>query len=148
MGRLGGRSTLLAVEGIDYSDDVSRALITAAGSEQEAWGPRPLGKVRRHVLDLITPQDTGSSSLWRLAWLRDGEWVEFHLAPHGNSVASDAEPHYTGTALVAFPDGDFLGGQADPSIRRVLTVELSWLIDGEVTELTTGDYPGIVPAGW
>ncbi|HWI43267.1 MAG TPA: hypothetical protein VNS81_06575 [Nocardioides sp.] len=154
MGHIGARSLLLAIDGIDYTADVSRAVVRSFPDEAvplERWSvPGDVDlRPRRNALDLTFAQDAASGALWNLAWDQHGEQVAFHLAPYGNEIATLGEPHFAGTVWVIQPDGDILGGQATPSRNSVLTVQISWPVDGTVERLDSGEsYPAALPVGW
>lgn len=147
MGRIGTRSLLLAIDGVDYTDDVSEAVILT-----EATGRRRVGTVageQVHNLALTFPQDASASSLWDLMWSHQNRPVVFHLAPYGNLGASEAQPHFTGTVTVVHPDGALIGGEAATSRRNVLTVSVVWPGHGVSERLTYGEsYPADPPEGW
>lgn len=151
MSRVGTRSLLLAVDGIDYTDAVSSVVLAT----RQRSGPRLLGEPdyehggqRGYQLALTVAQDTAADSLWSLVRTNPSTLVPFYLVPHGNWAASAAEPHYSGQAFLNGPDGTLLGGQAASSRRRVLTVEMVWPVQGEPEEITEGAYPADLPAGW
>lgn len=149
MTRIGTRSLLLAIDGIDRTDDVSRALITSTAKNTTlAVVDGRVGEiqVREYRLEVTTPQDP--AGLWGFVWANAGTFQDFYLAPFGNTEATAAQPHWSGVLSLTEPDGEFLGGTADPSRRRILTASLSWLILGRPTMQTSGTYPGLIPAGW
>lgn len=146
MAHLGTRSLLLAVDGTDYTADVAKAVITSKATGLRLRG-RLIGE-REYSLQITTPQDAAAGTLWGLAWTRSGETADFYLAPYGNEIATESQPHYAGTVIVDEPDGDFLGGSADPSRGRVMTVDMSWPTVGKPEQITSGSYPALLPAGW
>jgi hypothetical protein len=149
MTRIGTRSLLLAMDGTDYTADVSKALITSTTKgTTRALADGSLGEIqiREYRLEVTTPQDP--AGLWGSIWANAGTFQDFYLAPEGNADASTSQPHWSGVLSLTEPEGDFLGGTADASRRRILTASMSWLILGRPTRLTSGTYPGLIPAGW
>lgn len=143
---LGTRSLLLTVDGTECTDSVSKAVITSTKA-----GVRLLGRAeaeRTYKLAIIAAQDAAPGSLWDLTWSRSGEQVTFYLAPYGNAEASDLLPHYSGTVVIAQPEGDYLGTAANPSLSQVQAVEMTWQVVGKPDRITSGTYPSPLPAGW
>lgn len=68
------------------------------------------GGARQHFLTVTGVQSTEQDSFWRYAWANPGLEVAFRYRPHGNAVATAAQPHFTGT-LVLGPR-PALGGEA------------------------------------
>lgn len=149
MTRIGSRSLLLAIDGTDCTDDVSKALITSTSKGTVSAfvdGRMTEVEIREYRLEVITPQDP--AALWGFVWANAGTLQDFYLAPYGNPTASADQPHWSGVLSLTEPDGDFLGGSANASRRTVQTVSLSLLILGRPTMHTDGSYPGLIPAGW
>lgn len=153
MARVGTRSQLLAIDDIDYTDAVSKAVITVVPRPDEL---RVLGEpdyehggMRDYRLALTFAQDTDAESLWHLGWSRGGELVAFHLAPHGNLTATEDRPHFAGRAFVSGADGDLVGGEASTSISSVYTSDALWVVLGTPERLVDGEeYPALVPEEW
>ena len=90
----------------------------------------------------FTPEKALHALLWDLA--KDGGEMAFVFAPHGNSTASQNQPHFTGSVLVkegAYPS---VGGDAG---------EDAWTFDYEfdvkddvVNRVGDGDTPFSAPA--
>lgn len=149
MTRVGARSLLLAIDGVDYTDSVSRAVIVSAARPEDQRGlcepDYEHGGMRDYRLALTFAQDTAAESLWHLMWSRGGECLPIHLAPHGNVTASEAQPHFAGEAFVAGADGDVVGGEASTSPTAVYASDAVWVIEGIPERLTEGEYPALLP---
>jgi hypothetical protein len=149
MARIGTRSLLLAIDGTDRTDEVSTALITSTTkSTTRALADGQVGEmqIREYRLEVTTPQDP--AGLWGFVWANAGTLQDFYLAPEGNATATASQPHWSGVLSLTEPEGNFLGGAADASRRRILTASMSWLILGRPTMHDSGAYPGLIPAGW
>ncbi|OZF05566.1 hypothetical protein [Rhodococcoides fascians] len=56
-------------------------------------------------------QDFAPDSFWTWAWLNSGQTVPYIVAPYGNPVASEAQPHYAGEVRISRKPG--LGGEVN-----------------------------------
>ncbi len=82
------------------------------------------GDPKQWFFTINAVSDYGPSTFWRLCWENAGQDVAFILKPHGNAVATDAQPHFTGTARInAKPP---IGGSAGD----VFTFEARLDVDG------------------
>lgn len=144
MGQLGTTALRFAISthttsAVDYTASVSRVVILSTPGDELAL--TDLVPESKYELAMILAQDHAAGTLWDLAWAHAGEFVTFYVAPYGNTTATATQPHYTGTALVSEPDGEFIGGSADPSRAAVMTAEMTWRIGRRPTQLTSGTYP-------
>lgn len=94
------------------------------------------GGGRDYFLEMTVAQDAVTTSLWNLAWASPGTEVDVLYRPYGNTTASTTQPHYSFTATVKEPDGDFIGGEADASTTAVNTVDLKWPLLAKPTKIT------------
>lgn len=129
---VGTRKLRLYVDDTDYTASVSNATITSAETDSDfvSFADAAAGGLRDYALHLVMKQNTSADSLWDLIWSRPGEEVTFSIWPNGEP--SDGEPtadqpEITGVAVVQDPDGDLLGGEANPSTTARMTVEVDWL---------------------
>jgi hypothetical protein len=58
------------------------------------------------------------------------------VRPYGNTVPTVAEPHFTGTVTISEPDGDYLGGDADPSTSARFVTEVEWIFTAKPVMVT------------
>lgn len=128
MTKVSPRLIALTVGGTDRSDEVSSAVIASAASDSDflSFAQARSGGARDYTLNMTCAQDHASGTLWDLIWTGAGTTVDGIYAPYGNETASTAQPHYTFTATVKEPDGDFLGAEADDSTTAVAVVSVSW----------------------
>ncbi|HEY0889654.1 MAG TPA: hypothetical protein VGE38_08600 [Nocardioides sp.] len=138
MPRVIPRLISLEVESIDRSDEVSKAVITSGESESDftSFASARSGGSRDYALAMTIAQDHASGTLWDLIWTGAGTEVDGVYAPYGNELPSVSQPHYGFTAVVAEPDGDFLGAEANASTSAVAVIEVEWALTGKPTKIT------------
>lgn len=138
MARVTPRLISLEVETIDRSDEISKAFIASAASDSDfvSFLAARSGGARDYTLQMTVAQDHASGTLWDLIWTGAGTEVDGVYAPYGNAVASASQPHYSFTAVVAEPDGEFLGAEATDSTSAVATVDVEWKLTGKPTKVT------------
>lgn len=138
MARVTPRLIALEVDGVDRSDEVSKAEIHSApkASDFTSFAEARSGGGREYFLDQTIAQDHASATLWDLIWTGAGTEVDGVYAPYGNETATVSEPHYGFTAVVAEPDGRMLGGEANSSTTAVATIDVRWALTGKPTKIT------------
>lgn len=125
------RKLVLVVDGVDYTDSVSTAKITSAETDSDfvSFTQAAAGGGRDYFLAMTLKQNTTAASLWDVVFTQGGEDLDFELWPNGipePDVATVTQPRITGTATVKDPDGDLLGGDADPSPSARQVTEVEW----------------------
>lgn len=134
---VGTRKLVLKVETVDFSDAVKVASVNSrkadggfgSFAEARAGGPR------EYVLKLTMKQDTDAASLWDYVWAHFGEEVDVEVWPHGGTTPGASTPKYTGTCIVAEPDGELLGGEANESTSARFTTEVEWVFLAKPTKV-------------
>lgn len=81
-----------------------------ADSDVTTFADAAGGGARQWKLDLSAIQSTDTESFWSYVWANSGETVVFAVAPHGNSTATAAQPHFTGSLKIG-PQPN-IGGEA------------------------------------
>lgn len=139
MAAIGTRKLTLEIDGDEVTAEVSSATITSkeAKSDFISFASAAAGGSREYGLKLTFIQDATSSSLWNQVWSAAGSDVPVKVRPYGNAVATATEPHFTGTVTITEPDGDYLGGDADPSSSARFVTEVEWVFTGKPTKVTT-----------
>lgn len=129
MAAIGTRKLTLTIDGQDVTAEVSSATITSGEAKSDfiSFADAAAGGTREYGLKLKFIQDATSASLWNKVWSAAGTDVPAVINPYGNVVASPAEPHFSGTVTISEPDGDFLGGDADPSNSARFVTEVTWI---------------------
>lgn len=136
---VGTRKLVLKVDSTDFSDAVKVATITSrkadggfgSFAEARAGGPR------EYVLKLTMKQDTDAASLHDYVWSHFGEEIDVEVWPHGGTVAGVSTPKYAGTVVIAEPDGDLLGGEANESTKARFQTEVEWVFLAKPTKVTS-----------
>jgi hypothetical protein len=128
MAAIGTRSLTLTIDAVEYAAEVSSCKIISGETDSDfvSFADAAAGGGREYALALTFVQDATTASLWDQVWSHAGEEVPFVIRPYGNAVASAAQPHMSGTAIVSEPDGDLLGGEADPSPSNRFVTEVEW----------------------
>jgi len=131
MAEYGTRSLVLRINGTDYSGAVNKARIKSAGTDSDfvSFSDAAAGGTRKYTLVMNVKQDDAASALWFFAWSQPGQTVPYEMWPNGrpgSGVASPAQPKFSGNVVVMEPDGDFIGGDADPSTTKVFQSEFEW----------------------
>lgn len=138
MARVTPRLIDLEVGGTDRSDEVSKAEITAGAGDTGflSYAAARAGGGRDYALAMTIAQDHASDTLWDLIWTGSGTEVAGVYAPYGNVTPSVSQPHFGFIAIVAEPDGRFLGAEANISTTAVATIDVTWKLLAKPTKIT------------
>lgn len=137
MAALGTRTLILTIATVDYTMQVSKAVITSqeADSDFVTFSNAAAGGAREYRLEMTAVQDMAATTLWDKVWSVSGTTVPFVLKPYGAAAASPTTPHFTGNVVITEPDGDFIGGEADSSTTARMTFEVAWVLDAKPAKL-------------
>jgi hypothetical protein len=137
MTALGTRKLKIEVDGVEYTAEVSKAVVTSGKSSGSftSFAGAAAGD-RKYFLNITAVQDAETGSLWREVFDNAGSDVPVVLMPYGNAAPSVTEPHYTATATIEEPEGDFLGGEADADTTARFTFEVSWPLAAKPVAVT------------
>lgn len=138
MAHIGTRKLTATIDGAEVAPDVSTVVIKSAETDSDfvPFAAAAAGGGRDYVLGLTMAQDAAAGSLWSQIWDAAGTEVDVVVRPYGNAVATAGEPHFEGTVIIKEPDGDLLGGEADPSSTARFTVEVEWPFLAKPTRVT------------
>ena len=138
MAALGTRSLLVMVGGTEYAAQVSNCRITSqdADSDFVTFADAAAGGSKEYRLAFTAVQDPATGTLWDKVFTAPGTSVAIILRPAGGTVATPAQPHFTGNAIVKEPDGDFLGGEANASATARFTFECEFPFTAKPVRLT------------
>ncbi len=119
--------------GVDYYADVTSCKITHEDADKDAVTFADAAEgAQAAKMTGSGIQSTDTASLWSYIWDHSGETVAFTHAPHGNAVATAAQPHFVG--MVKIGNKPDLGGDAGKT--NTFTFDFEWEIDGTVTKDT------------
>lgn len=143
MPALGTRRLKLFVDSTEYTSSVSNVRIVTGESESDFvdFAAAAAGGARDYKLAVTLAQDTSATSLWYMLWAEAGTDVTYEVWPNGqNSTApttpTTTYPKFHGTLTLVEPDGDFLGGEADPSNTARFTTEVELPLTAKPTLAT------------
>jgi hypothetical protein len=126
MARIKGKSIVFEVNGTEYAGNLSNAVISSAvntlgfGNYEDSLD---------FTLAVTGFQDTAASSLHSVLWANPGQTVNISYAPHGNSVATAAEPWFTMSGYAeTLPD---IGGAAN----EFFVYDITFILDGKPTRV-------------
>lgn len=123
--RLKGTGLSLLIDDADYWADVTSVVLDG---KDEELGPRMCSTVPEILrtqwwFDVEAVQSTARGSLWHLLETRAGAYLPFGYAPHGNPVADEDRPHYTGVLYLPNTTPR-LGGEAGRTVEQTFTTRL------------------------
>ncbi len=117
----------IGTPGTDYWADLSSWKISNDDADKDVttFEDAAAGGSKQFKLSGTAIQSTATGSFWRYAWENTGTDAAFTIAPHGNEVATEDQPHVIGTVTIgAKPD---LGGDAGTG---AYTFDFEWNITG------------------
>lgn len=128
MSSISGAKVTLEVGGLAQEAYVSSAKFSAASADGATFAEATRGGRRTHTFAGTALQDDGSdtNAMATFALEHAGEEITVIYAPQGNEEPSPEQPHWKSTALVPEPDGDWLGGDANPDKNNRYTFDFSW----------------------
>lgn len=134
----GTRLLTLKLATVDWSAQVTGARITSAAADSDitTFADAAAGGSRQYQLTFTGVADYQASSLWDEVFSNAGTSVAFILAPYG-VAASVTAPTFTGNAIIAEPDGDFIGGDADASTTSRFTFDCAWDLTAKPARVTS-----------
>ena len=94
--RIKANALQMTIDGTDYWADLSSVEMQSepAASDSETFYDVSLGGRPDYFFTVSGVQSTDTASFWRAMWDNAGEEVEYIYAPHGNSTATAAKPHF------------------------------------------------------
>lgn len=120
----------LGTPGVDYWADITSYELSndEADSDVVTFADAGEGGARQYKLTGSAIQSTAAASFWRYAWENTGDEVPFTLAPHGEAIASAAQPHFIGTVKIG--PKPTIGGEAGTG---AYTFDFEWEVVGSPT---------------
>ena len=126
MARIKGKSIVFEVDGTEYAGGVSNVTFSSAvntlgfGNYEDSLD---------FTCAVTGFQDTAAASFHSFLWDNAGVTVAITYAPHGNAVATAAQPHFTATGYAEVVPA--LGGAAG----EFFTYDLNFILDGKPTRV-------------
>ena len=122
----------------DYSAAVSAVVVTSEESDSDfvSFADAAAGGARDYKLKITMTQDTVSTSLWYYIWSVSGTDVAYEVWPNGrpgSGTPTASQPKFSGSCSIREPDGDLLGGEADPSTTAKFLTEVEWPLTAKPT---------------
>lgn len=129
---VGTRRAVLFVDSVEYTDSISKGVVTSAETDSDfvSFEDAANGGKRDYALALTLKQNTTADSLWDVIWTQTGAELDAELWPNGrpvDGIPTATQPQFEGTVTITDPDGDFLGGEANPSTSARQVTEVSWM---------------------
>lgn len=141
MSAIGTRLLKIKIGAVEYTAHVSKVTISPTDvSGPVTYAEAAAGGAKEWQLKFTALQDPDTASLWRQVWASAGSTVAVVVNPFGVTTFLPATPGYSGNAIISAPDGDFIGGEASPSVSARQTFEATWTFTAKPTELTTGTF--------
>lgn len=124
----------LTVSGNSVTPEVSKAVVGVGDSASDfvSFTMAATGGAKDWKLSLTFVQ---LAQLWDLMDTAAGTVVPVVVRPYGNAVATALQPHWHGDITVTYPDGDYLGGEADASSTARFTVDVDWMFTDKPTKV-------------
>jgi hypothetical protein len=137
MTALGTRLLTLTIGGEDYTAQVSNCRITSGDAEGGflSFAAAAAGGAREYKLAFTAVQDPAADTIWDLVWSQAGTTVAAVIKPAGGTDPSESQPHFTGNLVIAEPDGDILGGEANSSATARFTFDAEWTYTAKPTRV-------------
>ena len=125
---LGTRSLKLSLGGDDVTMEISNTRIVggAADSDFVSFEDAANGGARAYRLQGTAKQRTDVDSSSDLIWTAAGTTIAAVVRPNGGTVASATTPTYSGNVVITEPDGDLVGGEANPSPTSKFTLDFDF----------------------
>lgn len=146
MSAIGGRKFNVKITGgspasVLFSGYLTNARWNAADAENDTvtFDDAKAGGAKDYFFQGSALQDDGAdgSAFWTFMENNEGVDVSVTVMPQGNTTASTTQPHRTQTCTVPKFDGDFFGGEANPSTTFRNTFEFSWPALAKPTKVTS-----------
>lgn len=120
----------LGTPGVDYWADIISYELGNEDAETDVvtFADASEGGARQFKLTGSAIQSTQAASFWRYVWENTGTDVPFTLAPHGNELATAAQPHFLGTVTIGAKPS--IGGEAGTGS---FVFEFEWDVVGTPT---------------
>ena len=138
--RIKGQRLGLSFAGKDYWSDMSKYELAAENSDKDVvtFADAQDGSASAWKLKGTAIQSLDAGSFWDYVWTPSGKTVDAILAPHGNNVATAAQPHFKFRVKIGAKPP--ISGEAGD--EKGSTFDFEWNVEGEPEKISTGSTLG------
>lgn len=125
-----GKNLSFTIAGTEYNSDITAVNLVNEESDDDVttFADLSAGGNVAWTIEVEGVSDYGTGSLWSYCWANAGAEAAFVFKPYGNTTATAAQPHFTGTLVVrAKPP---VGGTAN----ETFTFEYTFDVKGTPTK--------------
>jgi hypothetical protein len=145
---IGTNKLELTLGGVAVGRDCTSAVVESGDSPADTltFYQASLGGAREYKLVATFVQTSGpvvtgaggdpTGKPFDLIWSHAGETCAVVVKPGGNSVATAALPHYSGTVTITEPNGPMVGTSADASTSAMATFDVEWIFTAKPAIIT------------
>jgi hypothetical protein len=129
MSDFGTRALVLYVDAVDFTSAVKDVQIVSKKSDSNfvSYADALAGGARDYFLHMVLKQYNDAAGLWYYIWSELGDSQAIEIWPNGYNAGTPTAdyPQFSGTAVVAEPDGTLVGGESNesPTNKQVVTVD-------------------------
>lgn len=138
--RILGQRLGLTFGGKDYWSDMSKYDLSAENSDKDVvtFADAQSGSSSAWKLKGTAIQSLDAGSFWDFVWTNAGKTVDAILAPHGNKIATAAQPHFKFRVKIGSKPP--VSGEAGE--EKGSTFDFEWNVEGEPEKASTGSTLG------
>lgn len=131
---LGTRLMTIEIDGDTYTSEISSAKLSAADADSDfvTFADAAAGGAKDWTFVFTAGQDLSADSLQMKILSSAGTTVPVVLSPYGGAEPSATNPQIQFDAVIAAPDGDFIGGDANASTTARQTFDSTWTVPGGI----------------
>lgn len=102
MAKYKGKDLSLTFEGEQVNDEITAVVLNNEEADADAvtFAEIAGGDAVQWFFEITSVSDYGTGSFWTFLWENAGATVDYVFRPYGNTTASAAQPHFTGSAVV------------------------------------------------
>lgn len=127
-----GKNLSFTIAGTEYNGDITAVNFVneEADDDVTTFADLSAGGNIAWTIEVEAVADYGTASLWRYLWTNPATEAAFVFKPYGNTTATTAQPHFTGTLITrAKPP---IGGTAN----EVFAFEYTFDVKGGAPTMT------------
>lgn len=126
--RITGKGLTFKINSVDYNVDATSVVLqneedTATSDTLTFADAATSTAAVKWFFEVTAIVSTDTDSFWTYLWTNSGQTgVSFVFAPHANTTATAAKPHFTGT--VTLPEKPSIGGEANSTWTFTVRIDL------------------------